>query len=165
MECQYDISEYHRSTCRSQQPQQFLVGQRLRPGGVKEIPARTGIRYLGRQVPGVDRLERVVAVPEDGEIRKAALLPGLVVQQEVPLAEDQRRADDWVGDPMPFRISSTCTPKGSSRPGFLVRVLTLTPSSSRRLATYRPVKLNAPVTTAWSGWGNMFNSLLLRCDR
>ena len=52
-----------------QQPEQFLEDERLWPGGVGDttVGPRTGIHRLSCQVLGVNRLDRVVAVPEDGE--------------------------------------------------------------------------------------------------
>ena len=48
--------------------------------------------------------------------------------------------------------AGTRPPKGFSRSGFQVKVLTLTPCSNSRRATYLPVKLKAPVTIAVSGF-------------
>ena len=84
-----------------QQAEQFLEGERLRPGGVgnETVTARTDIHRLGRQVLGVDGLDRVVAAPEYGEDREAPQRPGHVVQQQVALAEHQGWPDDGVGYP------------------------------------------------------------------
>ena len=57
---------------RCQQAEQFLEGKRLRPSGVRNgiLDLITRSHRLGRQVFGVDGLNPVVAIPEDGEDRK-----------------------------------------------------------------------------------------------
>ena len=59
---------------------------------------RTNLHRLGRKVFGGDGLDRVVAVAVDGEHREAPQRPGHVIEQQVSVAEDQRRPDDAVGD-------------------------------------------------------------------
>ena len=68
-----------------QQAKQGLEGERVRPGSVGHgaLAQRASFHRLGRKVFDVDRLDRIVAAPVDGEDGEAPQRPGHVVEQQV----------------------------------------------------------------------------------
>ena len=62
------------------------------------LPASALLDGQPRQVVDVDRLQAIASVAEDAEHRQPPQSPGDVVDQDVLLAEKDRRPEDGVGD-------------------------------------------------------------------
>ena len=71
---------------RGQQPQQFFEGEDFRPGSVgeKTLIPKTSRHRLGRQVLGIDGLDRAIAISENGEERNRRSAQAMLFSSRSP---------------------------------------------------------------------------------
>ena len=94
---------------RGQQAEQFLEGERVRPGGIGDkVFAQTTSRHcLGRQVFGVDGLDLVVARPDTGKTGKRRSVQAMLCSSRSPSPKTRVGLMKAWGIPVALRISST----------------------------------------------------------